>query len=215
MELLKNLRLFEPLYGINYYLFLRSVLMCIVIYNQKHIIEMSNLDVSNINSKYCVYGCNTKIYWNTLNSEYSEVHTKKKHFCPNRSINNNEIVDAAAMNNNTSSKPTSYKNNLQNNYIIKNNYNSKKSWLNSNNKQPMDNSVEILQGSADMVTKQYEVLTDLIKEFKGKTHGSQSHNLSNNALQIIVYYEVPEGKRDDIKRMFETYTKNEIGIPHQ
>jgi hypothetical protein len=79
----------------------------------------------------------------------------------------------------------------------------------------MDNSVEILQGSADMVTKQYEVLADLIKEFKGKTHGSQSHNLLNNALQIVVYYEVPEGKRDDIKRMFETYTKNEIEIPHQ
>ncbi len=176
---------------------------------------MSTLDVSNINSKYCVYGCNTKIYWNTLNSEYSEVLTKKKHFCPNRSINNNKSVDSAAINNNTLSKPTYYKNNLQNNYSSKNNYNYKKSWHNSNNKQPMDNSVEILQGSADMVTKQYEVLTDLIKEFKGKTHGSQSHNLPNNALQIVLYYEVPEGKRDDIKRMFETYTKNEIEIPHQ
>ena len=97
----------------------------------------------------------------------------------------------------------------------KNNYNYKKSWSNSNNKQPMDNSVEILQGSVDTIIQQYEVLTDLIKEFKGKTHGSQSHNLQNNSLQIVVYYEVPEGKRDDIKRMFETYTKNEIGIPHQ
>ncbi len=79
----------------------------------------------------------------------------------------------------------------------------------------MDNSVEILQGSADIIIKQYEVLTDLIKEFKGKTHGSQSHSLQNNALQIVVYYEVPEGKRDDIKRMFETCTKNEIEISHQ
>ena len=177
---------------------------------------MSTIDVSNINSKYCVYGCNTKIYWNILNSEYSEVLTKKKHFCPNRSINSNKSVDAAAINNNTSSKPTNHKNNLQNNYSSKNNYNYKKSWLNpNNNKQPMDNSVEILQGSADKVTKQYEVLTDLIKEFKGKTHGSQSHNLPNNTLQIVVYYEVQEGKRDDIKRMFETFTKNEIEIPHQ
>jgi len=163
-----------------------------------------------------VYGCNTKIYWNTLNSEYSEVLTKKKHFCPNRSIYSNKSVDAAAINNNTSSKPTNHKNNLQNNYSSKNNYNYKKSWLNpNNNKQPMDNSVEILQGSADKVTKQYEVLTDLIKEFKGKTHGSQSHNLPNNTLQIVVYYEVLEGKRDDIKRMFETFTKNGIEIPHQ
>ncbi len=176
---------------------------------------MSTIDVSNINSKYCVYGCNTKIYWNTLNSEYSEVLTKKKHFCPNRSTNSNKSVDAAAINN-TSSKPTNHKNNLQNNYSSKNNYNYKKSWLNpNNNKEPMDNSVEILRGSADKVTKQYEMLTDLIKEFKGKTHGSQSHNLPNNTLQIVVYYEVLEGKRDDIKRMFETFTKNEIEIPHQ
>ncbi len=177
---------------------------------------MSTIDVSNINSKYCLYGCNTKIYWNTLNSEYSEVLTKKKHFCPNRSINSNKSVDAAAINNYTSSKFTNHKNNLQNNYSSKNNYNYKKSWLNPNsNKQPMDNSVKILQGSADKVTKQYEVLTDLIKEFKGKTHGSQSHDLPNNTLQIVVYYEVLEGKRDDIKRMFETRTKNEIEIPHQ
>ena len=177
---------------------------------------MSTIDVSNINSKYCVYGCNTKIYWNTLNSEYSEVITKKKHFCPNRSINSNKSVDATAINNNTSSKPTNHKNNLQNNYSSKNNYNFKKSWLNpNNNKQPMDNSLKILQGSAGKVTKQYEMLTDLIKEFKGKTHGSQSHNLPNNTLQIVVYYEVLEGKRDDIKRMFETFTKNEIEIPHQ
>ena len=85
---------------------------------------------------------------------------------------------------------------------------------NSNAKQPMDNSMEILQGSADTIIKQYEVLTDLIKEFKGKTHGSQSHSMQNNSLQIVVYYEVPEGKRDEIKDMFKTYTRNEIEI-HQ
>jgi len=189
--------------------------MCKVIYSKKYTIKMGTMDVSNINSKYCVYGCNTKIYWNTLSNEYLEVITKKKHFCPNRSISKNKSEVAAAFSNNSSSKPTYYKNNLQNNYDSKNNYSHKKSWLNSNNKQPMDNSVEILQGSAITVTKQYEVLTDLIKEFKGKTHGSQSHNLSNDVLQIVVYYEVPEGKRDDLKRMFETYTKNEIEILHQ
>ncbi len=131
---------------------------------------MSTIDVSNINSKYCVYGCNTKIYWNILNSEYSEVITKKKHICPNILTNSNKSVYAAAINNNNNnnlSKPTNHKNNLQNNYSSKNNYNYKKSWLNpNNNKQPMDNSVEILQGSADKITKQYEMLTDLIKEFK-------------------------------------------------
>jgi signal peptidase I len=188
--------------------------MCRDIYCQKYIINMSSLDVSNTNSKYCVYGCNTQIYWNTLNSEYSEVLTKKKHFCPNRSTNYIKSIDSAAFNNNTSSKPTYYKNNPQNNYSNKKNYNYKKSWLNSSNKPQMDNSVEILQGSTNTVTKQYELLTDLIKQFKGKTHGSQSHNLPNNALQIVVYYEVPEGKRDDIKRKFKTYMKNEIEVPH-
>jgi hypothetical protein len=76
----------------------------------------------------------------------------------------------------------------------------------------MDNSVEILQGSTDSIIQQYEALTDLIKEFKGKTHGSQSHSLQNNSLQIVVYYEVPEGMRDEIKRMFQTFTQNAITI---
>ena len=173
---------------------------------------MSSLEVSNTNSRYCVYGCNTKIYWNTLNSEYVEVSTKKKHPCPNRLNNSHKSTGNATINNTTSSKPADYQNNHMNNYNSKNNYNYKKSWSNSNNKQPMDNSVEILQGSVDTIILQYEALTDLIKEFKGKTHGSQSHSLQNNSLQIVVYYEVPEGKRSEIKRMFQTFTLNEIKI---
>lgn len=175
---------------------------------------MSSLDVSNVNSKSCIYGCNTKIYWNTLNGEYSEVITKKKHYCPNRSFNSNKPASEATTDNNTLSKSTYSKINHANNNGSKNNFNYKKSWPNSNTKQPMDNSVEILQGSADTIIKQYEVLTDLIKEFQGKTHGSQSHSLQNNYLQIVIYYEVPEGKRDEIKGMFKTYTRNEIEI-HQ
>ena len=171
---------------------------------------MSSSALSNTNSKYCAYGCNTKIYWNTLNSEYSEVLTKKKHCCPNRVIYSNKSTGAGTIDNNISTKPTLYKNDFKNNYSSKNSYNYKKSWPNSNNKQPMDNSVEILEGSPDTIITQYETLSDLIKEFKGKTHGSQSHGLPNNSLQIIVYYEVPEGMRDEIKRKFKIYTKNEI-----
>ena len=171
---------------------------------------MSSSAVSNTNSKYCAYGCNTKIYWNTPNSEYSEVLTKKKHCCPNRAIYSNKSTGAGTIDNNISTKPTLYKNDFKNNYSSKNSYNYKKSWPNSNNKQPMDNSVEILEGSLDTIITQYETLSDLIKEFKGKTHGSQSHDLPNNSLQIIVYYEVPEGMRDEIKRKFKIYTKNEI-----
>ncbi|MDQ2684235.1 MAG: hypothetical protein M3Y25_00160 [Thermoproteota archaeon] len=178
---------------------------------------MKSADVSNINSKYCVYGCNTLIYWNPSNSEYLETSTKKKHLCPNRSFNSNRPKVTAVINNTTtSSKPTFYNNNHKNNYSGKSNYNYKKSWPSSkNDKQPMDNSLEILQGSPEAIIKQYEVLSDLIKEFNGKTHGSQSHALPNNSLQIVVYYEVPEGMRDDIKRMFDTYIRNEMGIYHQ
>jgi hypothetical protein len=64
----------------------------------------------------------------------------------------------------------------------------------------VDNSLEILKGtSTDTITKQYGVLVDLIKEYNGKTHGSQSHVLANDFIQIIVYYEIPEGKREEIK----------------
>ena len=74
----------------------------------------------------------------------------------------------------------------------------------------MDNSLEILQGtSTDTITKQYEVLTDLIKEYNGKTRGSQSHILANNFIQIIVYYEIPEGKRGEIKEKFDDFVRNE------
>ena len=150
---------------------------------------MSSSNVTNINPKDCVYGCNTRIYWNTLISEYWEVFTKKKHICPNRSSNNNKSVATQIHNNNTIPKSTHYNNNYKNDY--NNNYNYKKSWTSKfNNKQPMDNSLEILQGSSnDTIIKQYEVLADLIKEYNGKTHGSQSHILANNSIQIIVYYE--------------------------
>jgi len=108
----------------------------------------SSSDVAAIiNPKDCVYGCNTRIYWNTLTSEYREVITKKKHICPNRSNNNNKSAAAIPTNNNNNaiSKPTKYYNkNYNNNY--NNNHNYKKSWTPkfNNKQQSMDNSLEIL-----------------------------------------------------------------------
>ena len=178
---------------------------------------MSSSDAITINHKYCIYGCNTRIYWNTLTSEYLEAVSKKKHICPNRSTNNNKYVlsTATQTNNNTiTSKSTIYhnnNNNYKNNY--NNNHNYKKLWIPKfNNKQPTDNSLEILQGSVDTIRKHYEVLADLIKEYNGKTHGSQSHILANNSIHLIVYYEVPEGMREEIKRTFENFTRPEIKI---
>src|SRR6476620_6319080 len=143
---------------------------------------MRSSDANTINHKDCIYGCNTRIYWNTLTNEYLEEVSKKKHVCPNRSTNNNKSV---------SSTTTQTNNNYNNN-----NHNYKKSWTPKfNNKQPMDNSLEILQGSVDTIRKQYEILSDLIKEYNGKTHGSQSHIDANNSIHLILYYEVPEVMR--------------------
>jgi hypothetical protein len=115
---------------------------------------MSSPNATNINPKDCVYGCNTRIYWNTSTSEYWEEFTKKKHNCPNRSRNNGKKSVAAAAaaaptinnNNNSAPKPTTrYNNNHKNNYSS--NYNHKKSWATfNNNKQPMDNSLETIGG---------------------------------------------------------------------
>lgn len=158
---------------------------------------------NTINSINCVYGCNTRLYWNNSINEYWEVLAKKKHICPKRSINNKAVSPIPNSNNNTSTiKSTSYNKNYNGTY--------KKSWApKSNNKQPMDNSLEILHGSADSIRKQYELLSDLIKQYNGKTHGSQSHILTNNFIQIIVYYEVPEGMREEVKGKFESFVKNE------
>ena len=179
-------------------------------------------NATNVNPKDCVYGCNTKIYWNAIVSEYWEISTNKKHVCPNRSGNNHKPVLAAATiastptNNNTTPKPTHYNNNHNNNGYSSN-YSYKKPWTPKLiNKQPVDNSLEILQGSStDEIRNRYEVLADLIQEYNGKTHGSQSHVLANDSVQLIVYYEVPEGMRDEIKRKFRDFTRNEIKVyPH-
>jgi hypothetical protein len=174
---------------------------------------MSSSSDTYINPKDCVYGCNTRIYWNASISEYWELLTKRKHICPNRSNNSKAIT--VSTNNKTISEPTKYNNNYKTHY--NNNYNYKKSWNPKfNNKQSMDNSLEILQGSsADIIRKQYEVLADLIREYNGKTHGSQSHIIANNSIQLIVYYEVPEGMREEIKRKYENFIRNEIKIFHQ
>jgi hypothetical protein len=160
----------------------------------------SSADVSINNPKDCVYGCNTRIYWNNLTSEYWEVLTKKKHICTNRSNNNNKKSATATANINNIIPPKSK--------YYNSNYGNRKSWTPKfTNKQPMDNSLEILQGSADTIRKQYEVLADLIKEYNGKTHGSQSHIDANNFIHLIVYYEVPEGMREEIKRTFDNFTQ--------
>ncbi|HSF49165.1 MAG TPA: hypothetical protein VLA74_00250 [Nitrososphaeraceae archaeon] len=71
----------------------------------------------------------------------------------------------------------------------------------------MSNSFELLTGSITDIQKKYEILSDIVTEMGGRVHGSQSHIVTpNNALQLIVYYEVPEGMRDEVKNKFENTT---------
>ena len=76
----------------------------------------------------------------------------------------------------------------------------------------MSNSFELLTGPIDIIQQKYEILSDIITEYNGKTHGSQSHNVSNNSMQLIVYYEVPLGQRDEVKRKFDNMIRNTITL---
>jgi hypothetical protein len=73
----------------------------------------------------------------------------------------------------------------------------------------MSNSFELLTGPIAEIKKKCEILSDLvIVEHGGKVHGSQSHNITNNSMQLIVYYEVPLGMRDEVKRKFDNMIRN-------
>ena len=105
----------------------------------------------NISTKLCIYGCGLNLYWNNSTSEYWEVFTKKKHICPNRSSNNTKPTVST-----TATRPNYY---------------------NKFTKQPkpkMNNSLELLSGTIDSVQKKYEILSDIVTEYQGKLHGSQS-----------------------------------------
>jgi hypothetical protein len=66
-----------------------------------------------------------------------------------------------------------------------------------------------LQGSITEIQKKYEILSDIvIVEHGGKVHDSQSHNVTNNSMQLIVYYEVHLGMKDEVKRKFDNMIGN-------
>jgi hypothetical protein len=156
----------------------------------------SNQTNQNIYPKSCIYNCGIQIFWHTATSEYWEVFTKKKHICPNRVNNKPSQVTANTAATTTSTRPTYYK----------------KPW-NTQPKPKMSNSFELLTGPIDTIQKKYEVLSDIvIVEQGGKVHGSQSHIIANNNMQLIVYYEVPLGKRDEVKRKFDNMIRNLITL---
>ena len=150
----------------------------------------------NIIPKPCNYGCNTRIYWNTSENAFLEVFAKKKHICPNRS-NGKSVTTQSTTNTN---KPNYY---------------------NKFAKQPkpkMSNSFELLTGSIQDIQKKYEILLDIVTEYNGKVHGSQSHIVANNSMSLIVYYEVPAdgNKREEVKQKFTNIiTKSQMVLQRQ
>ena len=160
---------------------------------------MSNTN-QNIYPKPCVYNCGIQIYWNTLDNAYFEVFTKKRHLCPNRvnklpSVPNNTSATVGATTTNNT-KPTYY---------------SKKPW-NTQPKPKMSNSFELLTGPIETFKRNMKFYQISITEYNGKIHGSQSHNVTNNSMQLIVYYEVPLEQRDEVKESLITYSRNNIVI---
>ena len=81
----------------------------------------------------------------------------------------------------------------------------------------MSNSFELLTGSIEAIQKNYEILSDiLIVEYGCKVHGFQSHIVANNnSMQLIVYYEVPLRMRDEVKRKFDNFVRNNMALPLQ
>ena len=154
---------------------------------------------SDIRPKSCTYGCGVEIYWNTEENTYYELDSKKKHICPNIATYNREpaIIPPTT----AAVKPTYY-----NKFS-----NTNEATTATRIKSKMDNSFEFLQGSPDTIKRNYEFLSDIIRDCNGKVHGSQSH-ISNNSLYLIVYYEVPEGQREHLKKKIGNFSqyKNEM-----
>ena len=117
---------------------------------------------SEIKPKSCSYGCGVEIYWNVEENTYFELYSRKKHICPNRMVYNNNKPS-------TINPPT---------YAMKPKYyndNKISDLSNNNNKQQaikpkMDNSLELLIGTIQNIQKQYEALSDIVRDLGNKVH---------------------------------------------
>jgi len=144
---------------------------------------------NDINPRPCVYGCGIQIYWNNSVNEYWEVFTKQKHICPNIVPNKNKSSVTPPSN---APKPYYY-----------NSTKKASSFSASSNPKPkMSNSFELLQCWIAEIQKKYEMLSDIvITEHNGKVHGSQRiRDPKTGLLDLLEYYEVPLGQREEVKR---------------
>ena len=68
----------------------------------------------------------------------------------------------------------------------------------------MSNSFELLTGPIETIQKQYGMLSDIVTEHNGKVHGSQrDRDPKTGLLDLLVYYEVPLGNREEVKRKYQ------------
>ena len=75
----------------------------------------------------------------------------------------------------------------------------------------MSNSFELLTGPIEIIQKKYEILSDIVTEHNGKVHGSQrDRDPKTGLLDLLVYYEVPLGQRDEVKQKFSTLVRNQM-----
>jgi hypothetical protein len=154
---------------------------------------MSDTNNQNIiNPKSCIYNCNTRIYWNVSENAYFEVFTQKKHICPNRSSSQQSKTTTTTTT--AATKP---------------NYYNKKPWS-TQPKPKMSNSFELLTGPVDTIQKKCEILSDIVTEYNGNVHGSQRGQdpRTGQLIDLLVYYEVPEGKREEVKKKFNSIIRN-------
>jgi hypothetical protein len=145
---------------------------------------------SEIKPKSCSYGCGVEIYWNVEENTYFELYSRKKHICPNRIAYNNNKKPSAINPPTYAMKPKYYDNNKQ-----------------QATKPKMDNSLELLIGTIQNIQKQYEVLSDIVRDLGGKVHGSQRGDRESKTglIDLMVYYEVPLGQREEVKRKFNDF----------
>ena len=121
---------------------------------------------SEIRPKSCTYGCGVEIYWNTEADAYFELHSGNKHVCPNLTIKKSSTITQPPT---YATKPKYYN---TNNYKKSDSYSTK--YQQQQVKPTMDNSYELLSGSSvSDIQKQYEILSDVVRDSGGKVHGSQ------------------------------------------
>jgi hypothetical protein len=77
----------------------------------------------------------------------------------------------------------------------------------------MSNSFEYLQGWITEIQKKYETLSDIVTEYNGKVHGSQrDRDPKIGHIDLLVYYEVPQGQREEVKRKFANFVRTLVKI---